>query len=146
MNENRSAPCDGLMPHILYRNVANALAWLTEAFGFSEYYRYVGADGSVNNAQMYLGKAWIMLGSRSPSDLVAREGRPPQSLVVFVADVDSHFERARSSGALILAVPTDSAFGERQYEVEDLDCHQWYFSQHVRDVSPEEWGASLARA
>ena len=73
MNENRSAPCDGLMPHILYRNVANALAWLTEAFGFSEYYRYVGADGSVNNAQMYLGKAWIMLGSRSPSDRVARE-------------------------------------------------------------------------
>ena len=146
MPENRSAPCDGFMAHLLYDNVGQALTWLTDAFGFSEHYRYVGPDGSVSNAQMNLGKAWIMLGSSGPNDRVAREGRPPQSLVVFVADVDAHFERARSSGAKILAMPTDSVFGERQYAAEDIEGHQWYFSQHVRDVSPEEWGAVLARA
>jgi uncharacterized glyoxalase superfamily protein PhnB len=99
MPDNRSMPCDGLMPHILYENVAQAVAWLTHAFGFSEYYRYVEPDGSVSNAQMYLGKARIMPGSRRPGEAVASGGRPPQSLVVVVADVDAHFERARTSGA-----------------------------------------------
>jgi uncharacterized glyoxalase superfamily protein PhnB len=134
------------MPHLLYENVGQALTWLSEAFGFSEHYRYVGPDGSVSNAQMYLGNAWIMLGSSSPGDPVARGGRPPQSPVVFVTDVDAHFERARRAGAKIIAAPADSLFGERQYGAEDVEGHHWYFSQHVRDVSPEEWGAVLAKA
>ena len=92
---------------------------------------------------MRLGNAWMILGSRSPTDPVT-EGRPPQSLVVFVADVDAHFERAGSSGARVLSRPSESVFGQRQCEVEDLDGHRWFFSQHVRDVSPEEWGASRA--
>jgi uncharacterized glyoxalase superfamily protein PhnB len=29
-------------------------------------------------------------------------------------------------------------YGEKQYGVEDLEGHRWLFSQHVRDVSPEE--------
>jgi uncharacterized glyoxalase superfamily protein PhnB len=35
-------------------------------------------------------------------------------------------------------------YGEKQYGVEDLEGHRWLFSQHVRDVSPEEWGAKVA--
>ena len=122
------------------------MTWLTDAFGFSEHYGYVEPDGSVSHAQMNLGAAWIMLGSSGPGDRVTREGRPSQSLVVFVADVDAHFERARSSGAKVLIMPTDSVFRERQYGFEDLEGHQWYFSRHGRDVSPDEWGAVLARA
>jgi uncharacterized glyoxalase superfamily protein PhnB len=95
---------------------------------------------------MYLGNAWIRLGSSSFGDRIARDGRPPQSLVVFVAGVDAQFERARRAGAKVIATPADSLFGERQYGAEDLEGHQWYFSQHVRDVSPEEWGAVVAKA
>lgn len=144
MPENRSAPCDGVMPHLLYRNVAQALTWLTATFGFVEYYRYTGPDGAVSNALMRVGAGWAMLGSLNSGEQLAREGRPPQSVVVFVADADAHFERTRSSGAKVLAAPADAVFGERQYAVEDPEGHQWFFSQHVRDVSPEEWGASLA--
>ena len=133
------------MPHLIYSDVAKALAWLTEAFGFSEYYRSVGPDGAVGNAQMYLGNAWIMLGSRRHGDAGAIEGRPPQSLVLFVADVDARFERARSAGAKVVSPPADCVFGERQCEVEDPEGHRWFLSQHIRDVAPEDWGASPAR-
>ena len=35
---------------------------------------------------------------------------------------------------------------KRQYGAEDLDGHHWLFSQHIRDVSPSEWGATLAKS
>ncbi|MFZ0589511.1 MAG: hypothetical protein WAM39_03445 [Bryobacteraceae bacterium] len=40
MISNRSVPVDSVLPHVVYRNVADAIAWLTKAFGFTEHYRY----------------------------------------------------------------------------------------------------------
>ena len=39
----------------------------------------------------------------------------------------------------------ETVYGERQYGVEDLEGHHWLFSRHAKDVSPEEWGATIAR-
>jgi uncharacterized glyoxalase superfamily protein PhnB len=82
---NRSVPTEILLPHIVYQDVGKAIAWLTNAFGFSEHYRY-GEPGEPNGAQMYLGNAWIMLrgprqGEASPAEL----GYGTQSLTVFVS-------------------------------------------------------------
>jgi uncharacterized glyoxalase superfamily protein PhnB len=38
----------------------------------------------------------------------------------------------------------ETAYGERQYGVEDLEGHHWLFSRHARDVDPAEWGATVA--
>ena len=72
MLRNRSVPTETMLPHLTYQNVADALAWLTAAFGFAEHYRYGEPGGPVQGAQMHLGDAWIMLnsaraGSASPS-------------------------------------------------------------------------------
>jgi uncharacterized glyoxalase superfamily protein PhnB len=144
MMSNRSVPSDTVLPHIVYQNVADALAWLTRTFGFTEHYRYGEAGGQVSGAQMYLGNAYIMLrsarlGEASP----ARLGHQTQSLTVFVDDVDAHFERTKSAGAKIIEELQETFYGERQYGVEDLEGHPWLFSQHVRDVSPGEWGATV---
>ena len=56
--KNRSVPTDTVLPHIFYRDVVDALDWLTKVFGFSEHYRY---GEPVSGAQMHLGDAWIML-------------------------------------------------------------------------------------
>jgi uncharacterized glyoxalase superfamily protein PhnB len=64
---------------------------------------------------------------------------------VFVDDVDARFEKAKSAGARIVEELHETCYGERQYGVEDLDGHHWLFSRHARDVSPEEWGATVAR-
>ena len=61
--------------------------------------------------------------------------------MVRVEDVDAHCERAASLGAVIADPPTDHGYGERQYSVVDPGGHRWMFSQTLRDVAPEEWGA-----
>lgn len=140
--KNRSVPVDTVLPHVTYQNVADAAAWLTEAFGFTEHYRYGEAP---DGAQMYLGGAWIMLSKARPGRATpAQLGNLTQSLTVFVDDVDAHFARAKSAGARIVEELHETIYGERQYAAEDLDGHHWLFSKHARDVSPDEWGAKIA--
>jgi uncharacterized glyoxalase superfamily protein PhnB len=146
MIKNRSVPPDTVLPHVVVQDVAKALAWFTRVFGFSEHYRY-GDPAEPNGAQMHLGNAWIML-RRAREDCAspAQLGYGTQSLTVFVEDVDAHFERARSAGAKIVEELHETEYGERQYGAVDLDGHHWLFSCHARDVSPEEWGATLSEA
>ncbi len=138
---NRSVPTDVLLSHIIYPDVAEAVAWLTKTLGFMEHYRY----GAPSGAQMHLGNAWIMVrrareGEKTPAQL----GYGTQSLTVFVEDVEAHFERAKSAGANIIEDLHETEYGELQYGVEDLAGHHWLFSQHAHDRGPDEWGATVA--
>ena len=135
-------PADIILPHVSYQNVAAAIDWLAKAFGFAEHYRY--GSGPVDGAQMHLGDAWIMLERARPGrSSPAQVGCGTQSLTVFVDDVDAHFERAKSAGAKIVEDLHETAYGERQYGVEDIEGHHWLFSRHARDVNPGEWGATV---
>lgn len=143
---NRSVPTNTVLSHITYEDVAAALAWLGTTFGFTEHYRYGEQDGRVSGAQMHLGDAWIMLTSARPGrSSPARLGSQTQSLTIFVDDVDAHYARAQAVGAMIVEELHETEYGERQYGVEDLEGHRWLFSQHARDVSPEEWGARICQ-
>lgn len=145
MVRNRSAPTDTVLPHVIYGDVADALTWLAATFGFVEHYRYGEPGEPVQGAQMRFGNAWIQLGSsRAGSASPARLGYCTQYLTVFVHDVDAHYDRARAAGAEIVEELNETPYGERQYGVEDLEGHHWLFARHVRDVSPEEWGATVA--
>jgi uncharacterized glyoxalase superfamily protein PhnB len=115
------------------------------SIGFSEHYRYGNSGGLVDGAQMRLGDAYIMVqgvhcGGATPTKI----GLYTQSLTVFVEDVDAHYRRAKSEGAKIVEDLNETCYGERQYGVEDLGGHHWLFSQHAKDVSPDEWGATIA--
>jgi uncharacterized glyoxalase superfamily protein PhnB len=143
--KNRSVPCDTILPHIVYLDVAEAIEWLTKVFGFTEHYRY-GEPASPNGAQLRFGEAWIMVrraedGQSIPSQL----GYGTQSLTVFVDDIDGQYHRVKASGARIVEDLNETAYGERQFGVEDLAGHHWLFTQHARDVSPDEWGATVAK-
>jgi uncharacterized glyoxalase superfamily protein PhnB len=142
MLKNRSVPADILLPHVVYKSVPEAIAWLCRVFGFREHYRY----GEPNGAQMYLGKAYIMVrGVRQGEATPAQIGAGTQSLTVFVEDVDAHYRQAKSEGAKIVEDLHETEYGERQYGVVDLDGHHWLFSKHARDVSPDQWGATIAK-
>src|SRR5215471_9385959 len=145
MISNRSVPTDTVLPHVVYPDVAEAIDWLTKTFEFTEHYRYGEPGGPVSGAQMLLGKAWIMLkrarpGSATPAQL----GYGTQNLTVFLEDVDTHFQRAKSAGARIVEDLHETVYGERQYGAEDLAGHHWLFSRHARDVSPDQWGATVS--
>ena len=47
-------------------------------------------------------------------------------VLVYVDDVQAHFERAKAAGARILSEPEE---GPRRYRVEDLEGHRWYFME-----------------
>ncbi|RKP47901.1 glyoxalase [Cohnella endophytica] len=144
--KNRSVPTDFILPHVYYEKVANALSWLIEVFGFTEHFRFELPDGQLHGAMMHYGNAWVML--KSPSRTMtspAKLGLATQSIMVFVEDIDEHYRHAKSSGAQIVEELFDTEYGERQYSAQDLEGHMWTFSKHVRDVSPDSWGATLAR-
>jgi uncharacterized glyoxalase superfamily protein PhnB len=143
MVSNRSVPADVILPHINYRNVAEASRWLAAVFGFEEHYRY-GAPDAPNGAQLHLGEAWVMLNEADPGQKTPAElGYGTQSLTVFVPDVGAHYEKAKTAGATIVEELHETIYGERQYGVLDLDGHHWLFAAHARDVSPAEWGATV---
>ena len=118
---NRSVPVDTQLPHVFYKDVSEAVVWLSKTFGFREHFRY-GAPNDVSGSQVHLGKAWIMLhkarpGSASPSEL----GYGTQSVTVFVEDVDAHYDKAKAAGAKIIEDLHETEYGERQYGVEDFE-------------------------
>ena len=139
---NRSVPTDVVLPHITYQDVEEAIAWLRGAFGFVEHYRY---GNPVSGAQMSAGNALLMLNrAQDQREVPKRLGFGTQSLTVFIEDIESHFERAKSFGVTILEDLHETEYGERQYAARDLDGHHWLFSRHARDLSPDQWGATVA--
>ncbi len=142
MLKNRSVPTETILPHVFYQNLDDAIAWLTSTFGFKEHYRY---GEPVSGAQLHLGDAWIMVSTtRQSRSSPIQVGCETQSLTIFVEDVDAHFKKTKSAGAKIVEDLHETIYGERQYGVEDIEGHHWLFSRHVRDVSPNEWGAKIA--
>ncbi len=134
-----------ITPYLLYEDVPAALDWLAGAFGFRERLRFTGDDGTVNHAEMEYGAGVIMLGDpgddyRNPK----RSGTVTVQIHVYVDDVDAHCERARAAGATIRREPADQEYGDRNYTAVDPEGHLWMFGQHIRDVKPDEWGATEA--
>ena len=140
---NRSAPAATVVPILIYADVARAIDWLRDAFGFTERLR-ADHGGVVQHAQLVVGDGAIMMGRQGAEYRAPRPGEVQQYVVVTVDDADAHFERAKKAGARIVQAPHDTPFGERQYTVEDPEGHRWTFSQSVADVAPERWGAKAA--
>jgi uncharacterized glyoxalase superfamily protein PhnB len=140
---NRSVPTDSVLAHIQYRDVDEAITWLSRAFGFVEHYRY---GDPVSGAQVRAGSAFVMVKRAKPGDSMPNQlGYGTQSLTIFVDDVESHYQRAKAAGARILEDPHETEYGEFQYAAEDLAGHHWLFSRHAHDRNPGDWGATVAR-
>ena len=140
---NRSVPTAIMLPHIVYSNLAEASEWLTRVFGFAEYYRH---GQPVSGIHMHFGDAYIMLSTprEGRSESPAKLAYGTQMLTMIVPDVDAHHARTKREGASIWEDLHETIYGEKQYGATDLEGHRWLFSQHVRDVSPDAWGATIA--
>jgi uncharacterized glyoxalase superfamily protein PhnB len=138
MPRNRSAPPSSVIPVLVYPDVRAAVAWLEAAFGFVERVQ-IGED---HRSQLSFGDGALIVAD------VRGDRRPPQPgeethrVMVRVDDAGAHCERARAHGATIRMEPRDFEYGERQYEAEDLAGHRWTFTESIRDVAPEEFGAT----
>lgn len=132
---------------LFYDDAATAIDWLARVFGFDVKLRVDGPDGRVVHSQLTFGEALVMasqVGLRGGADHSAPRKSPravgganTQSLLIFVDDVDAHFERVRAAGGKVLIEPETQDYGpdywsDRSYLAEDLEGHQWWFSQRLR--------------
>jgi PhnB protein len=134
---NRTMPPCTVIPQLVYDDVAAAIDWLCDRFGFTE--RWRAGD---HRAQLSVGQGTVAITEPRTSTVLPG----PQSVMVRVDDAQRHCDRARSRGATIIEEPRDFPYGERQYTAEDLGGHRWTFSQSIADVVPEIWGATSGPA
>ena len=134
-----------VVPFIGYEDAVAAIAWLERAFGFVENRaaRYE-EGGTITHAELDVGGATVYVSTpsgyaspqrvREESEAARRAYDNPWVIdghFVEVADVDTHFERAREAGATILREPEDPGIGHRIYAAEDLEGHRWMFGQPI---------------
>jgi PhnB protein len=134
-----------LAPMLAYEDGPAAMDWLARAFGFIEIVRMVGQDGRLSHGEMGTGAAaggLIMLATPTPAyespkhhretcETAATWSKVPyiiDGVLVYVQDVDAHFQRARDAGATILSEVEIGAPGKR-YRAEDLEGHRWMFME-----------------
>jgi uncharacterized glyoxalase superfamily protein PhnB len=131
-----------VIPMIAYENGAAAMDWLARAFGFRERARMLGEGGRLSHGEMEAGDGVIMLATPSPHyrgpkahreecEAAARWSDVPyiiDGVLVYVDDIETHFERAKSNGATILS-PLEQGQEGKRYRAEDVEGHRWMFMQ-----------------
>ncbi|MGE5327160.1 MAG: VOC family protein [Deltaproteobacteria bacterium] len=106
-----------VIPMLSYEDGIAALEWLARAFGFRERTRMVEPDGKLSHGAMEMGDGVIMLATPTPDYEGPRRHRETceqarkwlavpwiiDGVLVYVDDLDTHFERANAAGARILS-------------------------------------------
>jgi PhnB protein len=128
-------------PHLIIRGAGEAIDFYKKAFGATELFRFPAPDGKIGHAEIKIGDSPIMLadefpdmGYKGPQTL----GGSPVSLMIYVDDVDTVFDRAVAAGAKTREAVSDKFYGDRIGTLEDPFGHVWHVSTHKEDVSAEE--------
>lgn len=131
-----------VIPMISYEDGVAALEWLVEAFGFIELARWLDDQGRLSHGEVKTGNGIVMLASPTPDyesprrhrqtcDAARKWSEVPwvvDGVLVYVDDVDAHYEKAKAAGATILSEPETGEPGKR-YRVEDVEGHRWMFME-----------------
>jgi PhnB protein len=130
-----------ITPYLIVNGAAKAIDYYQRAFGASEIMRLAGPDGKVGHAEVQVGDSKIMLADEHPqmdAKGPAAYGGSPVSLHLYVADVDTVFNRAVAAGATVDRPVENKFYGDRAGSLTDPFGHTWTVSTHVEDVSEEE--------
>jgi uncharacterized glyoxalase superfamily protein PhnB len=125
-----------IIPYLYYDDATKALEFLVDAFGFQVKSAFRDDEGSVLTAQLRTGDGVVMIGP-GMDGFGTRGVEDPDwattRVFVYVEDVDSHFERARSAGARIVSEPAVHFSNNRIYVAIDCGGQQWIFAEPVPD-------------
>jgi uncharacterized glyoxalase superfamily protein PhnB len=131
-----------IIPMLSYENGVAAMDWLCKAFGFSEKARMLDDNGRLAHGELVSGDSIIMLATPTPDyqnpkhhrqvcEAAAKWYQVPyiiNGLLVYVDDVQKHYQRAKKYGAIILSEIETGGPGTR-YRAEDLEGQRWMFMQ-----------------
>jgi PhnB protein len=138
-----------VIPYLSIDGASVAIDFYAEVFGATERVRMPGPDGRVGHAELEIGDSIVMLadtfpdmGNPAPKDL----GGTPVTVMVYVEDVDTVFDRALRAGATEERKVENQFYGDRAGQFEDPFGHKWFVATHVEDVPPEELERRAAAA
>jgi PhnB protein len=141
MGKGIPAGASVVIPRLVCRDPAAAIAFCMHTFDAVERLRRPGPDGKVAHAMLTIGPAmlmiegeWPTLASRAP----ALDGSSPVILYVYVEDVDRAVERAAAAGAHVLIPATNQFWGDRTAQVMDPSGHVWTIASRIEETSAEE--------
>ena len=124
-----------MMPYLYYPDAARALAFLVDAFGFTEIAALRDDEGNVWTAQLSTGDGAILIGPEM-AEFGTRAVEDPawatSRTFIYVDDVDLHCEHARNAGATIIDEPGDHG-PNRIYVASDCGGQQWIFATPLPD-------------
>ena len=147
MVDNPPAGNQRIIPYLAYADAPAAVEFLCNAYGFEAGLQIDMGNGTLGHAELHLGDNVVFLATAfaemtqaSPKDLTGVHGQ----VMVYVDDVDAHYEHAKAAGTTITEEIADQFYGDRSYRTVDLEGHHWIFTQHLRDVPPEELEAAVA--
>ncbi|HMI41792.1 MAG TPA: VOC family protein [Sphingomicrobium sp.] len=130
-----------LTPYIIVRGAAAAIDFYKKAFGAEESMRMADPTGRIGHAELTIGGALIMLADEHPEFGAvgpASLGGTSVKLHLTVADADSVAARAVEAGATLLRPVEDQFHGNRSGAIADPFGHNWFISQEIEQLSPEE--------
>jgi uncharacterized glyoxalase superfamily protein PhnB len=140
---------DALIPCAIVRDAAKAIEFYKDVFGATEMMRMPYPDGKkIAHAEIKIRDHVLMLGDENPQmGAIAPkpgEGPPPASVMIYVQDVDSVFNKAVSKGAKSMMPPSDMFWGDRYGKFLDPFGHLWGIATHKKDVTPDEMARGAA--
>ena len=128
-------------PYLIVNGASQAIDFYKQVFGATELCRMPSPEGRIGHAELKIGDSVIMLadevremGYRSPHAL----GGSAVSLLLYVEDVDSVFNKAIEAGGTVQRPIANQFYGDRSGTLEDPFGHVWTIATHVEDVPPEE--------
>jgi len=124
-----------IIPLLVYKDIQAAHDFLVRAFGFESGGVESNADGHPMHGEVRAGSATIWLHRVTAEHELASPGAASSGLVVYVDDVDAHYDRARASGAHIDSEPQDMPYGQREYGARDIEGHRWWFATPQKQTS-----------
>jgi len=128
-------------PYLIVRGGAAAIEFYKKAFGAVELFRFPTPDGKIGHAEIKIGDSPIMLADEYPPmgyNSPQTVGGSPVSLMIYVEDVDTVFNRAVEVGATVKEAVADKFYGDRNGTVVDPFGHIWHIATHKEDLSMEE--------
>lgn len=131
-----------IVPMLSYENGVAAMEWLCNAFGFSEKNKILDDAGTLMHGELQMGSGSIFLASPSEAyqspkhhrqvcEAAAKWYQSPyiiNGVLVYVDDIEAHYQRAKAYGANILSDIETGGPGTR-YRVEDLEGQRWMFME-----------------
>ena len=137
-----------LTPHLVCDGAAKAIEFYKKAFGAAEEGRMPGPDGRLMHAQVRIGDSALMLvdewpemGAVGPNKLKGT----PVTIHLYVADVDSAYQRAVDAGATATMPPADMFWGDRYGQLKDPFGHMWSLATHQHDYTPEQMAQNMSK-